>query len=200
MTRLLELNGVKIHPSAEVSEKAIIGKGTFVWNQVQVRENCTIGSNCILSKDVYIDFDVIIGNNVKIQNGVSVYHGVEIEDDVFLGPHMVFTNDLYPRAYIGNFEVFKTIVKKGASIGANATIVCGTTIGNYAMIGAGTVITKDVPDNALVIGNPGRIVGFVGKQGRKLIKFETTNEDIIMKCPITSEVVKIPLATYKLIK
>jgi UDP-2-acetamido-3-amino-2,3-dideoxy-glucuronate N-acetyltransferase len=125
MTLLIELDGVKIHPSAEVSKKAIIGQGTFIWNQVQVRENCIIGNNCILSKDVYIDFDVIIGNNVKIQNGVSIYHGVEIEDDVFLGPHMVFTNDLYPRAYIGDFKVLKTIIKKGASIGANATIICG---------------------------------------------------------------------------
>jgi acetyltransferase-like isoleucine patch superfamily enzyme len=200
MTRLLEINGVKIHPSAEVSENAIIGEGTFIWNQVQVRENCKIGSNCILSKDVYIDFDVKIGNNVKIQNGISIYHGVEIEDDVFLGPHMVFTNDLYPRAYIGDFKVYKTIIKKGASIGANSTIICGTTIGEYAMIGAGTVITKDVPDNALVIGNPGRIVGFVGKLGKKLIKIGTTKEAIIMKCPVSEEVVNIPVNIYNLLK
>jgi UDP-2-acetamido-3-amino-2,3-dideoxy-glucuronate N-acetyltransferase len=200
MPQLIELNGIKIHPSAEVSEKAIIGSGTYIWNQVQVRENCTIGSNCILSKDVYIDFDVIIGNNVKIQNGVSVYHGVEIEDDVFLGPHMVFTNDLYPRAYIGDFKVYKTIIKKGASIGANATIVCGTTIGNYAMIGAGSVITKDVPNNALVVGNPGKIIGFVGKQGQKLIKLETTLDAVIMRCPVSNEVVTIPFPTYNLLK
>ncbi|MGA2406152.1 MAG: acyltransferase [Bacteroidales bacterium] len=200
MIRLREINGVKIHPSAEVSEKAIIGKGTYIWNQVQVRENCKIGNNCILSKDVYIDFDVRIGNNVKIQNGVSVYHGVEIEDDVFLGPHMVFTNDLYPRSFIGDFIVFKTIIKKGASIGANSTIICGTTIGEYAMIGAGTVITKDVPDNALVIGNPGRIVGFVGKLGKKLVKVEATKEAITMKCPVSDEVVIIPFTTYNLIK
>jgi acetyltransferase-like isoleucine patch superfamily enzyme len=200
MSQLFESNGIKIHSSAEVSEKAIIGKGTYIWNQVQVRENCRIGSNCILSKDVYIDFDVIIGNNVKIQNGISVYHGVEIEDDVFLGPHMVFTNDLYPRAFIGDFKVYKTIIKKGASIGANSTIICGITIGEYAMIGAGTVVTKDVPDNALVIGNPGRIAGFVGKLGKKLIKSETTNDCIIMKCPVSSEVVRIPIAIYKLIK
>jgi acetyltransferase-like isoleucine patch superfamily enzyme len=200
MVRLIELNGVKIHPSAEVSEKAIIGKGTYIWNQVQVRENCTIGNNCILSKDVYIDFDVKIGNNVKIQNGVSIYHGVEIEDDVFLGPHMVFTNDLYPRTYIGDFKVFKTIIKKGASIGANATIICGTTIGDYAMIGAGAVITKNVPKYALVVGNPGRIIGFVGKQGQKLLKLETTKENVIMKCPITDEVYNIPINTYNLIK
>jgi acetyltransferase-like isoleucine patch superfamily enzyme len=200
MVKLIELNGVKIHPSAEISEKAIIGPGTYIWNQVQVRENCTIGNNCILSKDVYIDFDVIIGNNVKIQNGVSVYHGVEIEDDVFLGPHMVFTNDLYPRSYIGDFKVFKTIIKKGASIGANSTIICGTTIGKYAMIGAGTVITKDIPDYALVIGNPGRIVGFVGKLGKKLIKLESTKEAVIMKCPVSAEIIEIPTAIYNLMK
>jgi UDP-2-acetamido-3-amino-2,3-dideoxy-glucuronate N-acetyltransferase len=200
MTRLLEINGVKIHPSAEVSENAIIGKGTYVWNQVQVREKCRIGNNCILSKDVYIDFDVVIGNNVKIQNGVSVYHGVVVEDDVFLGPHMVFTNDLYPRSYIGDFKVYKTIIKKGASIGANSTIICGTTIGEYSLIGAGSVITKDVPAHALVIGNPGRIVGFVGKLGKKLIKVETTKEAVIMKCPESGEIVNIPIAAYKLMK
>ena len=200
MTRLLEINGVKIHPSAEVSEHAVIGKGTYVWNQVQVREKCQIGNNCILSKDVYIDFDVIIGNNVKIQNGVSVYHGVEIEDDVFLGPHMVFTNDLYPRAFIGDFKVYKTIIKKGASIGANSTIICGTSVGEYAMIGAGSVITKDVPAHALVIGNPGRIVGFVGKMGKKLIKIENTKEAVIMKCPESGEVVSIPISAYGLMK
>jgi len=195
-----EFKDVFIHKTAEVSSRAKIGNGTKIWNQVQVRENCLIGNNCILSKDVYIDFDVIIGNNVKIQNGVSIYHGVEIEDDVFLGPHMVFTNDLYPRAYIGDFKVFKTIIKKGASIGANSTIVCGTTIGEYSMIGAGTVITKDVPNNALVIGNPGRIVGFVGKLGKKLIKLEKTKDGVAMKCPVSSEVVIIPLNIYNLLK
>jgi len=197
---MAEFEGVLIHQTAEVSKLAKIGKGTKIWNQVQVRENCIIGNNCILSKDVYIDFDVIIGNNVKIQNGVSVYHGVEIEDDVFLGPHMVFTNDLYPRAFIGDFKVYKTIIKKGSSIGANSTIICGTTIGKYAMIGAGTVVTKEVPDNALVIGNPGRIVGFVGKLGKRLIKLKTTRNNIIMKCPVSSEIVNIPIAVYNLIK
>jgi acetyltransferase-like isoleucine patch superfamily enzyme len=195
-----KFEGVFIHPTAEVSELAKIGKGTKIWNHAQIRENCKIGNNCILSKDVYIDFDVVIGNNVKIQNGISIYHGVEIEDDVFLGPHMVFTNDLFPRSFVGDFKVYKTIIKKGASIGANATIICGTTIEQYAMIGAGSVITKNVPKHALVVGNPGKIIGFVGKSGQKLIKLETNHENVIMKCPVSEEIYTIPIDTYHLIR
>jgi len=112
MAKLIEKNGVKIHPTAEVSDAANIGQGTYIWNQVQVRENTVIGEKCIISKDAYIDFDVVIGDRVKIQNGISVYHGVTIEDDAFLGPHMVFTNDLFPRSFIGDFELSKTLIKK----------------------------------------------------------------------------------------
>lgn len=157
-----------IHPTAEVSEKAVIGEGTKIWNQVQIRENAHIGKNCIISKNVYIDSDVSLGDNVKVQNNVNVYHGVIIEDDVFLGPSMTFTNDFYPRAFSEEWEVYKTEVKKGASIGANATIVCGITIGEYAMVGAGSVVTKDVPPHALVVGNPAKRVGTVCKCGYKL--------------------------------
>ncbi|NMM61487.1 N-acetyltransferase [Clostridium sp. P21] len=157
-----------VHPTAEVSDRAVVGEDTKVWNDVQIRENAHIGYNCVISKGVYIDFDVIIGNNVKIQNGVNLYHGVTIEDDVFLGPSMTFTNDFYPRAFNSEFEVKKTLVKKGASIGANSTIICGIVIGKYAMIGAGSVVTKNVPDYALVVGNPGKIVGYVCKCGTKL--------------------------------
>ncbi len=157
-----------IHPTAEVSEKAVIGEGTKIWNQVQIRENAHIGKNCIISKNVYIDSDVSLGDNVKVQNNVNVYHGVIIEDDVFLGPSMTFTNDFYPRAFSEEWEVYKTVVKKGASIGANATIVCGITIGEYAMVGAGSVVTKDVPPHALVVGNPAKRVGTVCKCGYKL--------------------------------
>ncbi len=128
------MSDIFIHPTAEVSEKAMIGDRTKIWNQVQIRENANIGSNCIISKNVYVDSDVILGNNVKVQNNVNIYHGVTVEDDVFLGPSMTFTNDFYPRAFSDEWEVYKTKVEKGASIGANATIVCGITIGEYAMI------------------------------------------------------------------
>lgn len=159
---------VYVHPTAEVSEKANIGDGTKIWNLAQVRENCIIGENCIISKNVYIDAEVKIGNCVKIQNNVNVYHGVEIEDDVFLGPSMTFTNDFYPRAFNADWQITYTRVKKGASIGANVTVVCGNTIGEYAMIGSGSVVTKDVPDYALMAGNPAKQIGWVCKCGHKL--------------------------------
>lgn len=159
---------VFIHPTAEVSNKAKIGDGTKIWNLAQVREECVIGENCIISKNVYIDTKVVIGNRVKIQNNVNVYHGVEVEDDVFLGPSMTFTNDFYPRAFNTDWKIMNTYVKHGASIGANATIVCGNTIGEYAMVGSGSVVTKDVPAYALVVGNPAHQIGWVCKCGQKL--------------------------------
>lgn len=159
---------VQIHESAEVSPKAMIGEGTRIWNQVQIREGAVIGCDCIIGKDVYIDRGVRVGNRCKIQNGVSVFRGVEIEDDVFLGPHMTFTNDLVPRAFNSDWEVMPTLVKKGASIGANATIVCGVTIGEYAMVGAGAVVTRDVEPYALVVGNPARRIGWVCRCGNRL--------------------------------
>ena len=168
--------GVKIHKTAEVSDKAKIGEGTSVWNNAQVRENAEIGKNCIISKNVYIDFGVKIGNNVKIQNNASVYHGVKIEDGVFIGPHVCFANDKTPRAITENgnlkksddWEVGKITVKKGASIGAGSIILPDITIGEYAMIGAGSVVTKNVPNYALVYGNPAEIKGKVDKSGNKL--------------------------------
>lgn len=173
-----------VHETAEISKGAVIGKNTKIWHQSQVREGAKIGENCIVSKCVYIDFDVKIGNNVKIQNGVSVYHGVEVEDDVFLGPHMTFTNDLYPRAFNSNWKLVNTLVKKGASIGANATIVCGTTIGEYAMIGSGAVVTKNVPAYGLVLGNPARLTGFVCKCGRKAVKISEEKDRVLMECTV----------------
>ena len=163
------MNNIYIHPSAHVSEKAIIGEGTKIWINSQIRENSVIGKNCIISKDTYIDFDVIIGDNVKIQNGVSLYHGVIIEDSVFIGPNVVFTNDFYPRAFSTDWEVRKTLLKKGCSVGANATIICGIVLGEYSMVGAGSVVTKDVPPYTLVVGNPARIAGKICKCGRKLV-------------------------------
>lgn len=162
------MEGVFIHPTAEVSPQAQIGSGTKIWNQAQVREHVVIGASCVISKNVYIDAGVSIGSGVKIQNNVNVYHGVTIEDDVFLGPSMTFTNDRFPRAFHDDFTVSETLVKRGASIGANATIRCGIVIGEYAMVGSGSVVTRDVPPHALVVGNPARQIGWVCKCGGKL--------------------------------
>ena len=159
---------VYIHPSAHVSDDASIGRGSKIWVNSQIRENATIGENCIISKDTYIDYDVIIGNGVKIQNGVSVYHGVTIADDVFVGPNACFTNDYFPRAFNADWKITETKVERGVSIGANATIVCGCTLGEYCMVGAGSVVTKDVPPYTLVVGNPGRPIGRVCKCGLKV--------------------------------
>jgi acetyltransferase-like isoleucine patch superfamily enzyme len=174
---------VKIHPSAEVSQEARIGEGTSIWHQAQVREKAVIGEGCNIGKGVYIDTGVKVGNKCKIQNYVSVYHGVVIEDDVFIGPSATFTNDMYPRAFLwGGDRLGKTLVKKGASIGANSTIVCGVTIGEYAMVGAGAVVTKDVPDHALVYGNPAIFMGYVCECGHKVTRFEGKGGSRIGKC------------------
>jgi len=157
-----------VHPTAEVAATAVIGAGTKIWHQSQIMGGARIGENCKLGKSVYVDSGVEIGNNVKIQNGISVYKGVTVEDDVLLGPHMVFTNDLYPRAFNDSYEILPTLVKKGASVGANATIVCGVTLGNYCMVGAGSVVTADVTDYALVVGNPARVIGYVCACGKRL--------------------------------
>jgi acetyltransferase-like isoleucine patch superfamily enzyme len=162
------VNSVYIHPSAEVHGRTEIGAGTKIWNSVQVREDSRIGAECILSKDVYIDTGVSIGDRCKIQNGVSVYCGVTLEDDVFLGPHCTLTNDKVPRAFNRDWTIVPTLIKKGASIGANATIVCGVTIGEYAMVAAGSVVTKDVEPYSLVVGNPARHRHYIDKDGNKV--------------------------------
>jgi len=187
-----------VHPLAVVEENVEIGEGTRIWHFAHIRKGAKIGKNCNIGKDVYIDVGVEIGNNVKIQNGVSVYHGVKVEDDVFLGPHMTFTNDLYPRAFNQDWVVVPTLVKKGASIGAHATIVCGVTIGEYAMVGAGTVVTKDVPPFGLVFGNPARLKGFVCYCGRKLEeKIGEDESGIIFKCSHCGKEVKIKREDYE---
>lgn len=158
-----------IHPSAVVDAGAQIGEGTRIWHFSHVMPGAVIGANCIIGQNSFIDNNVVVGNNCKIQNNVSLYNGVIFEDDVFIGPSVVFTNVINPRAFIERKSEFKsTRICRGASIGANATIVCGVTIGAYALIGAGAVVTKDVPPYALVVGNPARIIGQVDKEGNRV--------------------------------
>ena len=172
-----------IHESAYVEEGAKIGDGTNIWHFVHIRKNATIGKNCNIGKDVFIDIGVKVGDNCKIQNFATLYHGLTVKNDVFIGPHVCFTNDLYPRAKIWYDEkVAKTLVKDGASIGANSTIVAGITIGKNALIGAGSVVTKDVPDSTLVYGNPAIIKGFFCKCGERLKSGVKKGAVAIFKC------------------
>jgi acetyltransferase-like isoleucine patch superfamily enzyme len=154
-----------VHPSAEVEEGAHIGAGTKIWHIGHIRRDARIGENCVLGRNVFVDFEVEIGDGVKIQNNVSVYHGVTIEDEVFVGPCAVFTNDLRPRAQNPDWEITPTVIRRGASIGANATIICGIEVGSYAMIAAGSVVTKTVAPYQLVAGNPARPMGWVDEKG-----------------------------------
>lgn len=198
---------IRIHASAEVSDEARIGEGTCIWHQSQVREGAEIGQNCNIGKGVYVDAGVHIGDNVKIQNYVSVFHGVTIEDGVFIGPHVCFTNDMRPRAInpdgslkaADDWTLSETFIKHGAALGANATIRCGVTIGEWAMIGSGSVITKNVPAFGLAAGNPARLIGFVCPCGEKLITtekvFENSN-DVSMQCPKCGFIASITLENY----
>ena len=156
------------HDSAFIEPDASIGDRTRIWHLTQVRSRSTVGEDCNIGKNCFIDSGAVIGNRVKVQNNVSVYHGVIIEDDVFVGPCAVFTNDYYPRAFSTDWQVKETVVRKGASIGANATLICGITIGSYAMVGAGSVVTRSVPPHALVAGNPARQIGWFCQCGQKL--------------------------------
>jgi UDP-2-acetamido-3-amino-2,3-dideoxy-glucuronate N-acetyltransferase len=190
---------VRIHPTADVSAEAKIGEGTSIWHQAQIRENVSIGEHCILSKGVYVDAGVQIGNNVKIQNYVSVYHGVTIEDGVFVGPHVCFTNDLRPRAInvdgslksADDWVMNKTLIRRGAALGANSTIVCGVTVGEWGMVGSGSVVTHDVPAYGLVRGNPARLVAFVCPCGQTLEKETAMGEVVTLKCNYCGQTVEI---------
>jgi UDP-2-acetamido-3-amino-2,3-dideoxy-glucuronate N-acetyltransferase len=165
-----------VHPSAEVEADVVIGENSKVWHLCHVRRGARLGTDCVLGRGVFVDAGVQIGNKVKIQNYVSVFHGVTIEDGVFVGPHVCFTNDMWPRAVnpdmslkaADDWVLVPTLIRAGAAIGANSTIVCGITIGRWAMIGSGSVVTKDVPDHALVVGNPARIIGYVTASGKRV--------------------------------
>lgn len=176
------------HESSYIDANCEIGEGTKIWHFSHIMSNCKIGERCNIGQNVVISPEVILGRNVKIQNNVSIYTGVICEDDVFLGPSMVFTNVINPRSAVNRkTEYQNTIVKKGASIGANATIVCGNNIGKFAFIGAGAVVTKDVPDYALVVGNPSKQIGWVSEYGQRL----HFDENGIATCSETSEKYKL---------
>jgi acetyltransferase-like isoleucine patch superfamily enzyme len=198
---------IRIHPTAEVSPKAVIGDSTSIWHHAQIREGANIGQNCIIGKGVYIDAGVVIGNNVKIQNYVSIYHGITIADGVFIGPHVCFTNDMKPRAINpdGSLKAADdwirtaTQVHKGAALGANSTIRCGVEIGEWAMIGCGSVVTRDIPSYALAWGNPARLHGAVCPCGEQLDKNLRADLSEAVVCPSCGTRVNIPTATWEMV-
>lgn len=178
----------KAHETAVIDEGCEIGNGTRIWHFSHIMPNCTIGENCNIGQNVVVSPDVVLGNNVKVQNNVSIYTGVNCEDDVFLGPSMVFTNVINPRSAVNRkSEYLKTTVKKGASIGANATIVCGNDIGEFAFIGAGAVVVKEIPPYALVVGNPSKQIGWISEYGHRL----QFNEEGIAVCSESEETYKL---------
>lgn len=176
------------HETAVIDEGCTIGKGTRIWHFSHIMPNCTIGENCNLGQNVVVSPGVVLGNNVKVQNNVSIYTGVICEDDVFLGPSMVFTNVINPRSAVNRRDQYmETRVGRGASIGANATVVCGHDIGEYAFIGAGAVVTKEVPAYALVVGNPSRQIGWMSEFGHRL----NFDENGIATCPESGETYRL---------
>ncbi len=196
---------VRIHPTAEVSDQAQIGAGTSIWHQCQIREDVHIGANCIFGKGVYVDFGVHIGDNVKVQNYVSIYHGVTIEDGVFIGPHVCFTNDNLPRAInpdgspksADDWVLGHITIKRGAALGANATILPKVVVGEWALVGSGAVVTQDVPAHGLVVGNPARLIGFVCPCGQRLVAGEAQAEMMAARCPQCQTQVEIPLTVWR---
>lgn len=181
MSKIPAQKNIKIHESAYVDEPVSIGKGTKIWHFCHISQNVEIGEGCLFGQNVYVGNDVRIGNRVKVQNNVSIYTGCELEDEVFLGPGCVLTNVTNPRSQVSRHSLYeKTLFRRGSTIGANATLVPGITIGRYAFIGAGAVVTKDVPDYALILGNPGKQKGWMSRHGHVLSK---TDSEGIMVCP-----------------
>jgi len=182
---------VRIHPSADVSERAAIGEGTAIWQQSQVREGANIGSRCVIGKCVYIGADVVIGNSCKIENHASLHEGIELEDGVFIGPHVVLTNDRLPRAInpdgslksAEDWVMGRIRICYGAAVGASSVVLPDVTIGRFALVGAGSVVTRDVPPHGLVIGNPARLIGYVCRTGHRLRQ----EQDGVWRCPVCGE-------------
>lgn len=181
-----------VHPTAIVEDNVRLNENTKIWHFAQVRRGAVLGNNVVVGKSSYIGLDVKIGNDVKIQNLVSIFKGVELGDRVFIGPHVAFTNDMFPRV-AEDWQICKTLVRADASIGANSTIICGTIIGEYALIGAGTVVTKDVPKFGLVVGNPGRLIGYVCYCAHKLSEFPKEAGHHSIRCSNCSRVVELDL-------
>lgn len=184
-----------VHSTAILSPKAKVGAGTKIWHFSHIREGAFIGKNCNLGQNVYIDTGVKIGNNVKIQNGVSIYKGIIIEDDVLVGPHSTFTNDLFPRSFSAKWKVVPTFLKKGCSVGSNATIVCGTTLGEYCMVGAGAVVIDDILPHTLVVGNPARAKGFVCRCGQPFKTLTNRKQLNHLKCSACKKTLRIKISS-----
>lgn len=193
------MSKVYVDPTAVVDDGVSLGDGTKVWHFVHIMRDAKIGKNCVVADYVSVGRDVKVGDNVKLENRATIFEGVTIENDVFVGPHVTFTNDLYPRSFNKEWKTVPTTVKQGSSIGAGTVIVCGVTIGEYAMIGAGSVVTKNVPPHALVFGNPARIRGFVCKCGNKLESPQKSSNNVSMSCPCCKEKFTFSLENYELI-
>jgi acetyltransferase-like isoleucine patch superfamily enzyme len=195
---------VTIHPTADVSDQADVGPGTKIWQQVQVREGAVIGGACVLGKGAYVDLKVRIGDRCKLQNGAFVFHGFNLEDGVFLGPGVMLLNDKNPRAINpdgslksdSDWTVSEAVVRRGASIGGGAVVLPGVSIGRFAMVGAGAVVTREVPDHAIVFGNPARLKGFACACGQQLRPLESRPDVMQMRCPGCETEVSIPLDHY----
>lgn len=190
------VSNVYVDSTAVIDEGVKLGNGTKIWHFVHIMKNAIIGKNCIIADYVYVGRAVKIGNNVKIENRATIYEGVTIDDDAFVGPHVVFTNDLYPRSTNSDWKISPTSVKKGASLGAGSVIVCGVTIGENALIGAGSVVTKNVPPHSLTYGNPARVRGFICRCGKKFEIIKKTEKNVFMQCRCCKETLQISENDY----
>ncbi|MEJ2272930.1 MAG: acyltransferase [Candidatus Bathyarchaeota archaeon] len=187
---------VYVDPTAIIDKNVKLGNGTKIWHFVHIMKDAKLGTNCTVADYVHIGKGVTIGNNVKLENRTTIYEGVTIENNVFVGPHVTFTNDLFPRSSNPDWKILSTLVKKGSSIGAGSVIICGITIGENTMIGASSTVTKDMPSHSLAYGNPARIRGFICKCGKKLLPIEQNDNHVLMKCVSCKISYKIPIKDY----